>query len=362
MPDGPLRRRAVKPSGPRPALLLVTACDAGTANYLAPVLPRVALPWRAFVHREAAEIFAAQGLPCTVVERRGWDGLDAMGQAVVAGESYSALLAGTSWGPTLDKAVVRAARRTGLRSAGIVEHWSLYRERFSRVEDGVMTAPDEFLTDAIWVNDETARREAVAAGLPAGRIRAIGQPHLERQRERLAQHAAAQRGNAVVFVSEQLKRDFVANSPLDPGFDEFTALDGVIAALPPGAELVVKLHPQETADKYAFLAERGVKAKIVGNADAGALVASAGRVVGMMSMLLLEAALVRVDVISFMPGGRPADFIGNRIGATRPATSAAELRALLAAPSGTGPAEDFGRRFAGSADRVLAALTEFACV
>lgn len=341
----------------RSARLLVTACDPGTANYLAPVLPRLALPWRVFAHREAAEILGAQGVTCTVVERSGWDGLAEMGRAALGSGDYTALVAGTSWGPTLDKAAIRAACESGLPSVAIVEHWSLYRERFSRIDGGVAQAA-EFLPDRIWLNDDIALADALAAGLPMERLRVVGQPHLERQRERLAA-AGVPCDKRVVFVSEQIRDDFCHDPALDPGFDEFTALEGVAAALPAGVELVIKLHPREASDKYAATAAR-LRAAVIGRADAGKLVAQAGRVVGMVSMLLLEAALVRGDVVSFMPGGRPRDFIGNRIGATRAATTVDQLRDLLASP-GNGPGVDFGKRFVGSTERVRTAIAEFAC-
>jgi len=343
----------------RSAHLLVTACDAGTANYLVPVLPHLDMPWRVFAHGEAAEILTAHGVPCTLIERKGWDGLAAMGRAALDSGHYSALVAGTSWGPTLDKAAIAASRAARLPSAAIVEHWSLYRERFTRV-DRASAQADEFLPDWIWLNDEIALTEAQAAGLCAQRLRVVGQPHLELQRERLAIFTHTPRDQRVVFVSERLRDDFRRNPALDPGFDEFAAVEGLCAALPAGMRLAIKLHPQEPADKYASLVSGG-RATVIGKADAGKLVAQAGRVVGMMSMLLLEAALVRDDVISFMPGGRAQDFIGNRIGATRPATTIDQLRALLAALPGNMPAVDFGRRFVGSAERARAAITEFAC-
>jgi len=346
------------------APLLITACDTGTANYLAPALPHLRQPWKAFVHGEASEVFAQHGLPCKLVERCDWDGLDALGQEILSTDGYGAVIAGTSWGPTLDKAVTLAARSKGLRSIAIIEHWSRYRERFARIADGRCTDIDGFLPDEIWVNDETAKQEAAAAGLPALSLRVVGQPHLEAQYGRLSRHVNVVRDKSAVFVSERFADHFLRGTPLDLGFDEFKAVEGLIAAMAPDYRLIIKLHPQDEPNKYDYLAARGVRAEVIRNCDSVQMITSAGHIVGMMSMLLLEAALVRDDVVSFMPGGRPVEFVGNRIGATRVATTTLELATILAAePAASTPDRGFGRRFAGSAQRVTAALGELtACV
>jgi hypothetical protein len=362
MPDGPLWRGpvVVKARPVRP-VLLVAASDVGTANFLAPVLPALTVSWRAFAHPEAARVFAEHEIACTVFERTGWDGLAALGRAVLEQARYSAVLAGTSWGPTLDKAVTLAAREKGLPSVAIVEHWSLYRERFSRVAGGRIIDADAFLPDRIWVNDEIALREACDAGLPRARLCAVGQPHLEACGRRLAKYRNVERDGRTVFVSERLRDDFVADSPLDLGFDEYAALEGLMSALPRGAKLVIKLHPQEPADKYDGLCSGRADIEVVGRVPVDDLIGRSGRIVGMLSMLLLEAALIRDDVVSFMPDGRPADFVGNRIGATQCVTSAAELAHSLKSPSSSAKTADFAERFSGSAERVAASIGELAC-
>jgi hypothetical protein len=83
----------------------------------------------------------------------------------------------------------------------------------------------------------------------------------------------------------------------------------------------------------------------------------------MFSMLLLEAALVRSDVISLMLGGNPDAFVGNRIGATRPVCSLEQLRRELEGAPGDGrmlAGTPFAQRFIGSADSMAKAIEEFA--
>ena len=247
-------------SQPMQANILFVAGHTGSANYLVPVLSRLPAPWRAFVHADAAEVFSRNGLPCTVVDAVEWSDLETMGQSIVGSGTYSAVVTGTSPKPTVDRAVVGAARRSGIPSASIVEHWSFYRERFCRVEAAGAAFADLTLPDQIWLNDPVAMADAVAAGLPASGMLVMGQPHLERQRDILGQCTQARRAKTVVLFSEMLAEDFVRASPMDLGFDEFEVIDDVVEALPRDAELTIKLHPEEAPDKYDYLAARGVRA------------------------------------------------------------------------------------------------------
>lgn len=338
-----------------PRKLLMTACDTGSANFLLPVLPVVGTPYALFAQGPAADLFERRGVAHTRLPRVDWDGLEGLGAEVLSSGDYAAVLTGTSWGPTVDKAATLAGRARGLPTASVVEHWDLYRERFSRVEDGRIAVPDAYLPGSVWLPDARAAREAAEAGLPAGRLRAVGQPHLEAQSALLREGPPVPRTRDVVFVSERVAGDF------HRGFTEHDALDALTAALDFGRHrLVIKLHPQEEDGKYAGLAARGVEARVVRQCDMRALLLGAHRVVGMFSMLLLEAALVRRDVISLLPGGDPAVFVGNRIGATVPARSAAELRALLADDAPAPGTSAFGDAFRGSRDAVAAQVRSLA--
>ncbi|MFH1132655.1 MAG: hypothetical protein V1754_15070, partial [Pseudomonadota bacterium] len=80
-------------------------------------------------------------------------------------------------------------------------------------------------------------------------------------------------------------------------------------------------------------------------------------VVGMASMLLIELAMFRDDVISFRPRAR-LPFIGETIGATTLAGGVSELSCLLKSSfshSGT----SFRSRFSGSGVRIAAFLKRF---
>lgn len=335
-----------KPSSP----LLVAVCDAGAANYLAPALaglPEAAR--RIYAQPVAARILRAAGLEPEDVPPCDWDDLPALGRRLIQENGpFAAALCGAAWGPSVCKAVLAAARAADLPCAGVVDHWEMYRERFSVVRDGRIVAPDVFLPDEVWLCDDVAVAEAEAAGLPAGRLRALGQPHLENRRRTLVQAPPPPRRADLLFVSQRIAGDYPTKH------DEFSALTAAIrAAAPLGLTVRVKTHPQEPADKYA---DWPVETVAAGDAaDLATLLGGAGRVVGMFSMLLLEAALIRDDVIAFLPE-KGENFIGARVGAVRLARSDAELAALLAgAPPGP---PCFGAAFDGSTARVAAAMAQ----
>lgn len=342
--------------------LLVSSCDTGSANALAPVLSGLSCEYLVVAQKDAARVFDRWKIPYRRVDPIDWDRLLAAGTEALSSVQARAIVTGTSWGPSIDKALALAARERGIPCAAIIEHWDLYMERFSAVEAGRIRDRGRFIPDRVWVNDEIALREACSAGLPAVRVEVVGQPHLERQLRLLrGKRGSAARGG-VIFVSERVRDDFPEGTPLYRGFDEFKALDQLINSIDFSAtELTIKLHPQESEGKFDALVRGRGDIKIVKEADNLQLIADAERLVGMFSMLLLEAALVRNDVISFLPGGDPSIFVGNRVGATAAAITKEELQWLLgerAARAGRVDEDitEFGARFVGSAARMTDAI------
>lgn len=345
--------------------LLICACDAGSANALVPVLPLVGRSFDLVAQQPAAGILRGAGFGLREILRQDWPPLRESAEKLLLDGSYDKLVTGTSWGSTLDKALVAAAKRRGVASASVVEHWDLYKERFSSIENGCITNELIFLPNEIWVNDSLAVAEAQAAGLPIACLRIVGQPHLEAQYCRMSHAGVATRdATSIVFISERVAEDFIPGTPLDRGFDEHQVLAMLISAMDYSRQsLIVKLHPQERTEKYDYLKAMGIDATIISSCDIPDLITHAGKIVGMFSMLLLEAALVRDDVISLIPSGNPEVFVGNRIGATRPVSSREQLREELEYAPGDGGlsvSTQFAQRFIGSAVSMAKAIEEFA--
>ena len=340
-------------------MLLISSCDTGSANFLAPVLSTITVKFVLYAQKDAAIIFKKWNIPFKLLEAVDWDDLLLFGEGIISKQRYiKAIITGTSWGATVDKALTLAAKNNNLPCVSIIEHWDLYMERFSRVEDGYIMDVGKFLPDRIWVNDSVAYSDAGSAGVPKDMIEVVGQPHLEYQTELLKTHKKTEQDKQIVFISERVAGDFVIGSPLSRGFDEYTVLELLIGSIDfTNTNLLIKLHPQESLGKFDSLICGMPNISAVKEASNMDIITNSWKIVGMFSMLLLEAALIRDDVISFLPGGNPLVFVGNKLGATIPVTTQKELKKLLLEKKNKPHCKElrttlFAEKFLGSGERI----------
>ena len=266
-----------------------------------------------------------------------------------------AVITGTSLGNSLDKKIIQWANALSLPSISIIDHWSWYRKRFELDSELV-------LPNFIFVNDDIAFEDAVNEGLPSERIISVGNPVLESlylntnqqqiTKEKLLFQYNLPKKKIIFFVSEELASDFNETDGA-LGYDEFSSLDQVISLLKPSDHLVIKLHPEETDDKYLYLESNNVS--VLRTIDVHAINVLADVVIGMASMLLLELAILRNDVISFRPNSTKT-FIGKRLSATVDVTSKEVLETVLNNPIYV--EGKFCERFSGSSIRISSLIKE----
>ena len=255
-----------------------------------------------------------------------------------------------------------AARNHNIPSVAIIEHWALYLERFSIIRNGDIVKANCFLPDHIWVNDKTAVNEAILAGLPAERLKSMGQPHLEQLylTYKKQQRATVSQNRNIVFISERIKEDLPSGSSLYLGFDEFVVINMLLKVMNSKWErLQIKLHPQENPDKYNALLEKHQNLAIIQHCEIPTLIMNSGKIVGMLSMLLIEAALYRNDIISVTPNTDRSIFIGNRMGITQSATTLNELDEFINTKHQIENMKlSFGEKFLHSKKRVIFSIEE----
>lgn len=305
------------------ARVLGVAHDAGGANALCRPLHRLASDVRLEVtivaDRQAVPIFSAARVALRpAAEWLGHAGsLEWAARTVLDTDRPHLVLSGTSLGPSLDKPLNEEARKRGIPTVAVLDSWRPYSPRFS---DG---ATLRYLPDTIAVMDEFAKREMIEEGFDATRLVVTGQPYLDDLAEirqgfdRLAvrRRYAARFGieptrPLVIFATQPLSE--VSN--LDPGgasrgFTEFDALRGFLTGVASLSRsvatptVIVKCHPREAPDKYGDVVSRHGPDVIV-NSDLSPreLILVADAVVGISSMLLVEAFLAGVPTISFQPG------------------------------------------------------------
>ncbi|MCX6950811.1 MAG: hypothetical protein NTV51_01290 [Verrucomicrobia bacterium] len=281
-----------------PRELAVVAHDAGAANFILGWLEdRPDLDLRLCAAGPAARLFAL-----------AWPGrpLRALPEAL---RGARALLSGTS-GPhsTVEHDARRSARRLGVPSIGVIDHWVNYRERFER--NGTTELPDE-----LWVADEYAERLARTLFDPALVHRQTNR-YLEKLAARALAAATPHPGfQHVLYVLEPMRSTWGRGD--QPG--EFQALDYFLSHWAhlgwdvARTRLRLRPHPSEEPGKYLgwlrALPERpgfaGVEAGLDSTADLTASLGWADHVVGCESFALTAALAAGRRAYSSLPPWAP---------------------------------------------------------
>lgn len=228
-----------------------------------------------------------------------------------------------------------SAAKIGVPSVAFVDCWWGYLERFTLPGERLGDAP---LPDIIAVVDKIAHKDMVALGFPENRLQVLGSPWLsslacDRQDGRT--YIGDNPDEIVLtFVSQPLAR--ILNDRDSWGFTEYDVIPALVracAALSPEVKkrlrLVCLAHPEEDEAALATLLSEtspDFKTEVRKESDSLGVVRSSHAVVGMFSILLVEATLCRRPVISIQPGLKREDMLAtNRCGATGVVREIAEL-------------------------------------
>ncbi len=308
--------------------IVAVAGDPGGGAALAPVLERLReeeFLVQPLAYRQALTTWEQRGLrPERLPEAAEEE------EAVRRLRETTLLLTATSLnGIDWEKTFTATAGRLGIPSVAVLDFWSNYRPRFAD-GDGNLTC----LPDRIAVMDEQARREMSAEGFPPERLVVTGQPafeELEAFRARAHEHRQAARAalgvddtqRVVLFASQPLAALFGEDrsNPLYPGYTEHEVRLALRAALEDVNDgrllLVIRPHPRENAEELREASSARVRVVVDGSGDRRAAVLGADLVVGMSSVLLVEACLLGRPVVSLQPGlCRPDPLPTNRWGAS----------------------------------------------
>ncbi|QDQ28907.1 hypothetical protein FNU76_22545 [Chitinimonas arctica] len=338
----------------RPPLLAVVAGDPGGGNAMVPVieaLQAAGWPHRLYAYAESARLW----------RERGWPVADAA--QVALGDSRAVLCASSVNAGMHELDWILAAQGAGLPCLALLDFWSNYRARFLRA--GQLCLPD-----LIAVPDGLAHDEMVAAGFPAESLLICGQPALDKvarhggmltpaRRSALRTACGVADGQALLLFVSQPLRLLATQLKEPPAIDEAAALrdvEAALASLGRPLALRVKPHPREDPADFAGIGAIWPDTRLAPEALAHDLLVASDMVVGIHSMLLLEACYLGCRVLSYQPGRPASDPLpSNRSGLSRRCDDPAELAAMLAgmldAPPPAPPALD-GK----SAQRVLAGL------
>jgi hypothetical protein len=323
--------------------------DAGGANALVPVIRHLqrelAIDVSVVGGPFAAEVFRRRRLAFrTPADYGPASGLKEQAAAIIARERPDVVFSGASWGETIEKFAWDNAAEMGVPSLALLDMWCMYWQRFGDVATGRRFT---HVPTCVAVMDDTARQGLLQAGFSAEQVRVTGQPHfdyLRAMRGRASERGAAWRrslglsrnGFLVLFASESHSADLGrdASSPHYLGYTEQDVLGGLVHVLEGlrrragrPIELVVKLHPKETE---APVLHTGFPVRVLRQGDPLQMIGGADAVVGMTSMLLVEAAVIGHPALSFQPIPPQHDTMWpNRIGVTQPIYTSRGLAAAL---------------------------------
>jgi len=298
-------------------MILYVATDAGPARYIATLINAINFPFYCLCSEISWNVFEGYGIKATLNE----DEIDY--------EKIRLVITGTCLNACKDKTAIRKAKNLGIPSISIIEHWSLYKERF--LLDDKLCLPDY-----IFVNDDIAMKEAIQSGLPQDKLYISGNPYLEglskrelfpMPKDKWLQQYNLKMQPTITFISETYHDDFPQGSENYPGFDEYEVLNTLVEISNENKyNLLIREHPSDCINKYHEYLTSEIVLEKEKNFDS--VIMNSDFIIGMGSMFLLEASLFRKDIISYRPNER-YPFIGNLLGMTTKAKGKSALCSLL---------------------------------
>lgn len=209
------------------------------------------------------------------------------------------LISGTGWASDLEHDARCIAHELGLRSVAVLDHWVNYAPRFTR-------SGHKQLPDALWVADVLAENMANDT-FPETPVHRIPDYYLDAQSKRLKPVDQISDPHAL-FVCEPSLSDWGRDGP-----GEFQALNYFIDRLPltdipPGARILIRPHPSDTAGKYDAWIATQTRSDIAldTSPDIGAALANARWVAGCQSYAMVVALAAGRTVYGAMPPWAPA--------------------------------------------------------
>jgi hypothetical protein len=161
------------------------------------------------------------------------------------------LVCGTSWGMTIDKIMTLITKKRGILSISMIDHWTLFRQRYCDTDKSDYKDDLKYLTDYCIVIDEKARILAEKEGIESARLLVGGHPHLEALESQcinLTRRVEKNSRKNILFISERIRDDIGRFGRVN--YDEYCVLDDLcIIAKKLNMSVDIKLHPQEEKGK-----------------------------------------------------------------------------------------------------------------
>lgn len=211
------------------------------------------------------------------------------------------VLTGTGIGNTIDKKMWRAASANGVHSRALVDHWSVYPERFKDANG------NSFFPSSIGLLDDNARALARFAGYPMERCFVAGNPRFLSLTSDLHHEIRTVRASRVCFLHEDIDSDLRIDRALPKKmsfFDLFDAFCYKVQQAKLDIDIKIRSHPA-SADRLSALAP------LDESTDLETLASSYDVFIGIETMMLVDLMLAGAFCVScYHPLNNSALYLG----------------------------------------------------
>ena len=371
--------------------ILIFSRDPGGTNAIMPLIePLRALGNEVSVYGKdaALSIYRKQNIDCSDICDTIPSGTQEETDEFVRKTRPDLIVTGTSSEDFTERHLWKAAERAEITSFAVLDQWTNYRLRLIPEGGDPMNerATSELIVPSFFfIMDEFARKEMCALGIDREKLVVSGQPFFDYIRktgdritrgevEQLRRELTGTQGGLVfVFASQPIASIHRQNGMAEDywGYTEKTVLKSVAGCLsklaeetPVKATLVLRLHPKDESNVYQdTLAtfSNSIKVVVDRETDSSLLLKAADLVIGMFSMLLLEAAILEKRFISVQIGlKRENPLIFDRMGLVRSILTEKELEETLRGILNGKKRQGSNLKFAfGATERIVKYLEEY---
>ena len=218
-------------------MILISAQDVGPAKYIS-FFKKIKIKYLCIASKLSKKVFDSHNIRSVL----SYDEINFT--------DFKLVITGTCLNECIDKKILIQAKENNIKTISIIEHWSLYMNRF-------LLNNKKILPYYIFVNDDLAKQESINEGIPEKKIVVIGNPYLENLKKKGLVKAKkkdkffSQSRKVITFISESIKDDFQTKNSNLYGFNEFSILEDIIEISEMlNHKLLIKLHPTESKYKY----------------------------------------------------------------------------------------------------------------
>ncbi|MBN3905786.1 MAG: hypothetical protein HWQ35_04140 [Nostoc sp. NMS1] len=296
--------------------IIAIAHDPGGANAVAATvaaLRETGTEVEAYAKGPAIRQFQRLGVACTSISEEH--------QTLFVRLTGDILLTGTSQYDEFERDAIFWARQEYIPSIAVIDYWANYRQRFQPINNP-NTEPT--FPDIIAAIDEVCKAGMLADGIPEKRIRVVGQPYF-------AWLIARQKSRKSIF--KPIENILFASQPNANEIEILRILIKVLTDYKPLKKLLIRFHPRqgECHASLDLLAQSVLPFAIDESVDTLATLCNQDIILGITSIILIEAALMGIPAVSLM-SGVDETLVTNQRGITIPLNSSEKLREFLYFP------------------------------